>query len=415
MGEREKLRLLSTVPFRITSVLAALFLSAGITAASAQASPLVCQRLETRLAQAESGMDAQSLWETLKMQRIELGKVRGQAAAMNCLPGRSSKSSNSSFSCGSLLDAISAMQENLTYYENLSKQQNRGSDDREKILAALKKNNCDAAETAGGAVTTAENQGNVIIYGTDPIQTGSVIEFGDPEGPEIAQEPGRAESDSETGRSISHIRVNLPQSVAISDMRGTEGSYITMCVRTCDGYYFPASYTSGLPNFSNDNDLCRSRCPNADVELYYYSVPGQDTRNMTSLSGKKYMDQPFALKYRSEKPGSNPSCSCRTAAEGFSVIGGSGSENDFSLQTGSIGAHAGKVNSAARPVENDDFAAKVRAALNAKSDAIESEQKSADSSAENLEKGNVRVVGPKFFPDPKEGAILRSPGPSSAQ
>ena len=50
-------------------------------------------------------------------------------------------------------------------------------------------------------------------------------------------------------------------------------TYRTLCVRLCDGYYFPVSFST-LPNhFQRDADQCQSQCA-APAELYYHQNPG---------------------------------------------------------------------------------------------------------------------------------------------
>src|SRR6185503_12233703 len=50
-------------------------------------------------------------------------------------------------------------------------------------------------------------------------------------------------------------------------------TYRTICVRLCDGYYFPVSFST-LPNhFQRDAQQCQSQCA-APAELYYHQNPG---------------------------------------------------------------------------------------------------------------------------------------------
>jgi hypothetical protein len=50
------------------------------------------------------------------------------------------------------------------------------------------------------------------------------------------------------------------------------GTYRTLCVRTCDGYYFPISFSTLPENFDRDAEACQSKCA-APVELYYHPTP----------------------------------------------------------------------------------------------------------------------------------------------
>ena len=60
-------------------------------------------------------------------------------------------------------------------------------------------------------------------------------------------------------------------------------TYRTLCVRLCDGYYFPVSFST-LPNhFQRDADLCQSQCA-APAELYYHQNPGGAVEQMVSVA-----------------------------------------------------------------------------------------------------------------------------------
>ena len=50
-------------------------------------------------------------------------------------------------------------------------------------------------------------------------------------------------------------------------------TYRTVCVRLCDGYYFPVSFSTLPEPFEQDAEACQSKCA-APAELYYYQNPG---------------------------------------------------------------------------------------------------------------------------------------------
>ena len=54
------------------------------------------------------------------------------------------------------------------------------------------------------------------------------------------------------------------------------GTYHTVCVRACDGYYFPISYSTVPSRFSDDARACQRLCPAAEAELYSFRNPGED-------------------------------------------------------------------------------------------------------------------------------------------
>jgi hypothetical protein len=87
-------------------------------------------------------------------------------------------------------------------------------------------------------------------------------------------------------------------------------TYRTLCVRLCDGYYFPVSFST-LPNhFQRDSDVCRQQCA-APAELYYHQNPGGAVQQMVSANGQQpYTSLKSAFRYRKEFV---PGCSCKQA------------------------------------------------------------------------------------------------------
>lgn len=76
----------------------------------------------------------------------------------------------------------------------------------------------------------------------------------------------------------------------------------TVCVRSCDGYFFPLS-VSVDPVASQ---LCRALCPNAEASVYTYPLRGE-IEQAVGLDGTRYMDSPNALRYRRTL---DTSCTC---------------------------------------------------------------------------------------------------------
>lgn len=72
----------------------------------------------------------------------------------------------------------------------------------------------------------------------------------------------------------------------------------TVCVRKVDGYYWPISYSTLVEYAANDLGTCVEQCPGMDVDLYYYSNPGQEPEQMVNLNGQPYRDLPTAFAYR---------------------------------------------------------------------------------------------------------------------
>jgi hypothetical protein len=94
--------------------------------------------------------------------------------------------------------------------------------------------------------------------------------------------------------------------------RATNGAqtYRTVCVRLCDGYYFPMSFSTLPSHFPQDADACSSKCA-APAELYYYPNPGGSMDQAVALKSQEaYTKLKFAFRYRKEIV---KGCSCKQA------------------------------------------------------------------------------------------------------
>ena len=84
-------------------------------------------------------------------------------------------------------------------------------------------------------------------------------------------------------------------------------TYRTVCVRLCDGFYWPISFATTPANFQADQRKCEQSC-GSPVKLYRYPNPGGQPEEMEDLRGQAYSHLKTAFLYRSEY---NASCKCR--------------------------------------------------------------------------------------------------------
>ena len=87
------------------------------------------------------------------------------------------------------------------------------------------------------------------------------------------------------------------------------GRYRTVCVRLCDGYFFPISNTSSRRDFYDDAQQCRSRCQ-SDTRLYYMSPIAPAIEKARDQRGLSYRDLKTAFIYRKKLV---KNCTCRPA------------------------------------------------------------------------------------------------------
>jgi hypothetical protein len=83
-------------------------------------------------------------------------------------------------------------------------------------------------------------------------------------------------------------------------------TYRTLCVRLCDGSYFPINDRSRPGNFLAEEKACQSHCA-VPARLFYQPAPADDASEMVALTGERYVDLPNAFRYRAEYV---ESCAC---------------------------------------------------------------------------------------------------------
>ena len=60
-----------------------------------------------------------------------------------------------------------------------------------------------------------------------------------------------------------------------------------MCVRLCDGYDFPISFSATRDRLARDAKTCESSC-GGQARLFIYRNPGADVEDMVDLRGQPY-------------------------------------------------------------------------------------------------------------------------------
>jgi hypothetical protein len=88
-------------------------------------------------------------------------------------------------------------------------------------------------------------------------------------------------------------------------------TFRTVCVRLCDGAFFPVSFSTLPTHFDRDQDLCQQKCA-APAELYYYSQsPGAGIEQAISHKTRQpYTTLRTAFRFRKEFVSG---CSCKPA------------------------------------------------------------------------------------------------------
>ena len=252
------------------------------SAAFAQSPNPACQRLETQLASLDRGNSdparadqIRRAEEAINRQQFEVDRLVAQGRRTGCeSSGFFSIFSNPPPTCGGLNRQIDQQRSTLERMQNDYERLNGGTAERaaqrQAVLIQLGNNGC------GSQYRSAALQG----------QQGGFFDrlFGN----------------------------NGGMFSAPSGQMG--GTFRTICVRTCDGYYFPISFATSSDRFRDDEQACQRMCPAAEVSLYTYQNPGEEVSQAVSLNGRLYTELPTAFQYRQAF---NRACSCRRPGESW--------------------------------------------------------------------------------------------------
>lgn len=88
------------------------------------------------------------------------------------------------------------------------------------------------------------------------------------------------------------------------------GGSQAVCVRTCDGGFFPMNMSSHH-NQDQLNELCTALCPGTQAAVYTRN-PNSEIKTAMSLDGTPYMDLPNALKFQKSF---DSTCTCQPAGK----------------------------------------------------------------------------------------------------
>ena len=170
------------------------------------------------------------------------------------------------------------------------------------------------------------------------------------------------------------------------------GTYHTVCVRACDGFYFPISYSTMPGRFSDDARACQRLCPAAEVELYSFRNPGEDMEQAVSVSGQAYTALPNAFRYRKEIIAG---CSCRRPGQSWADAL-KNADDSSTLETGDIVVTDQNAKALSQPKPSGKPAPTPQAATSG-SVATSTAVSPAMTATGDNGKRTVRTVGPPFL------------------
>src|SRR2546423_7728027 len=208
----------------------------------------MCQRLEVQLATIDRGTDSgdpakdeqiRRYQDAASRQQGELDRVTSQARRMGCdSSGFFSLFNGRSAQCGPVNNQIQQMRGNLDQITTSLERLRSGGpggrareNQRRSVLTALAQNNC---------------------------------------GPQYANAARGG------GNFIDNLFGNNNPGVPSADLGPQSGTFRTVCVRTCNGAYFPVSFATYPARFPDDEKTCKALCPATEATLFSYRNPGAD-------------------------------------------------------------------------------------------------------------------------------------------
>jgi hypothetical protein len=269
--------------------------TAGLTATlmfaavSAEAQGNSCLELEGRLIQVERAGSGQGIAEarqydaSIAQQRNEVDRAMAEARRAGCVGGFLIFQRRAEPKCPQLMATIERMRANL-----------------EKLMRAR-------SQTGSDPVSIARARSDIL---RSLAMNGC--------GPEYAASGGFLPQPGGLFQSLfGQARFRFPGNDGYFGTQGFD-AYRTLCVRTCDGYYFPISFSTLPGKFSADAAMCQQMCPGTEAALYVHRNPGEDASQMVSLDGQPYTALPAAFRYRNEY---DKGCTCGAAAVASATTG----------------------------------------------------------------------------------------------
>ncbi|MCR9122792.1 MAG: DUF2865 domain-containing protein [Phyllobacteriaceae bacterium] len=346
---------------------------AALTAVSAPpANAQSCSSLQSQLASARRGGGNRAEYrryaDAAKRQQRELRKAQRTFSRRGCQQSRTRQ-------CRSLGSTINQMQANLGRLQGI-RDRNRGGASRREIRRLER------------AVQRACSR---------------------------RQSTRRASARRETG-TVRRARPNRTQSArpAAPAQPSFAGEHRTLCVRTCDGYYFPISFATNADHFERDKAICAALCPAAPTMLFtHHSGDDDGPKNMTALDGTAYTDLETAFDFRERRR--SETCTCGRAntsligIEGITPRPGEAAPEQAEEKPDRVPPPRFRPDLAADPETRANAAQGLtagRVADIARSVSVGEIYDVAGSRDE------IRVVGGEFLPDPEEALDLTNPVPT---
>lgn len=339
--------------------------------ANAMAEPSICIRLRQQLKLPIR--DEPQVNRAVQEQAMKLQQARARANQAGC--GNTLFSKGDPKQCAHFQQNIASIAAGLERQKRTELHSEGSPRSKAHILAALKANGC-AEERRKGLLEA--------LFGNSAAE---------PEVTKIATLPRPA------------IERKRPRQSAQNPDASSTKLYRTLCVRTCDGYYFPISFAVQSKYFDRDQNTCGEMCPASEVKLYSHAIPEQSSEDMVSVETKvPYKDLPAAFNYRLVGAPPVANCTCHNAQQSLKASVGAAVPASQRAST-AIGPElpTAKHRSEGEPATGAGAASK---------DSGNPFDIVLTEPVQENDRRNVRIVGSAYLPDEERKIDFKAPRPA---
>lgn len=340
---------LSFADLRRAGIAALAGLCASLSAPAAQAQPVDCVGLQREIATAQrrpSGAGAERYARAAERQRAEIDRTLAYGTSIGCW--RQSIFTREPAACGDLDARIARMRANL---DELQAQADAAAGARGADLEQLRLDfdaYCRSPRRDPQRATTGDD-----LFGATP--------------PGMRRVP------------LDDVPPDEPAAEADEGIKfdeGARGGTEAICVRSCDGGYFPLSVPARSGKLEDLQNLCTALCPNVEAKLYTMAK-GAPVSDAVATTGELYSAHPNAFKFRKKY---DAACVCKPANKDWGQVLGEAEKI--------IGKETGGADKTLTPAQAEALS----------KPQLPAPAKPAAPAAPPEPKKNVRQVGPKLAP-----------------
>jgi hypothetical protein len=369
-------RLNKTRDFMFNSLRLAFPVALALAVSSGALASELCDRLNNELTALSESYSApaqvRKYARAIAEQKLSIRELRYHMRETGCGAGSVFHvDSENADACSELEDKMARMETNLAILNEKRISLISGQEDdvrRRRLVAAIDDNRCNEQP---------------VLASTDPVLNGADPIVSDmPDGYETIRVPQSSEGYGDS---------------QFVDLGGssTNGSYRTMCVRTCDGAYFPISSQASSMSFQRDAQVCSMMCPGVETELFYHPIQSESDSMRSAVTGRPYDELDNAYRFRTANARKDKACGC-----------------NFSRYYKEMMRREAYIADPARRESKQSSIVWVKPELRGqleKEAAVSKPVKEAKL-RDYKPDGKVRLIGPKFLPD-EEAADLHNPKP----